>query len=173
VPNLGLGIGAGLVAAVVAAVVWGGFTGITHYRVGILSLAVGAFIGWAMVKAAGGRATEIGIAAAIITVLACAVGDIATIYIEAMHKTGASLGDLMRIEGPFGVLKNDLSDDKLGIVFFAIAAFYAFKHGSVGPSRGSRQTPAQPGPPTAAGPPTAESNPGYYASESRPSDPAV
>jgi len=131
-PNLGLGIVVGLGAAVLGAIVWGGFTGVTHLRIGYLSIAIGLFIAWAMTKAARGHAKELGVAAAIITLVACAAGDVGTIYIKAMHEAHTSLSELMSIAGPFTVLKDDLSHDKLGVLFFALAAFFAFRYGASG-----------------------------------------
>lgn len=139
-PNLGLGIVAGFGAGIVGAIVWGGFTGVTHYRFALVSLALGFFVGWAMVKAAGRPGKELGIAAAIITLLACAAGDVGTVYVDAMHQTGASLSELMNVRGLLGVLSDDLSSDKLGVVFFAIAAYFAFQFGTTGAAgRGRRR----------------------------------
>lgn len=139
-PNLGLGIVVGFGAAVLGAIVWGGFTGITHYRIGYLSIAIGFFIGWAMVKAAGGHAKELGIAAAIVTLIACAAGDVGTIYIKAMHEFHLSLGNAMKENDPFSLLKDDLSDDKLAILFFLLAAYFAFRYAATG---GTGRRPAR------------------------------
>jgi hypothetical protein len=131
-PKLGAGVVAGLAAGAVGACVWGGFTEITHLRIGYLSLGLGLLIGYAVTRAAGGRSPELGIVAALITLLACAAGDVGTIYIKAMHDFQLSFGDVVSARGPLGVLKDDLSGDKLGVFFYALAAFYASRYAARG-----------------------------------------
>jgi hypothetical protein len=133
-PNLGAAVVAGLVAGVAGAVLWGGFTAVTHLRIGLVAIGVGGLVAHAVTKIGRGRNEQFGVVAAIITLLACAAGDVGSFYLEVSHDTHTSVSTVMRIEGPLSVLKNDVSHNAFGLVFFAIAAFYAYRNASGGPA---------------------------------------
>jgi hypothetical protein len=132
VPNLGAGVAAGIGAGLVGALLWGGFTEISNLRIGYLAIGVGFLVAFAMTRAGGGHSVGFGATAAAITLLACALGDVGSVYFRASHELHVSVSTLMSNVGPYQVLRDDLSHDKFGTVFFAIAAFAAFRYGASG-----------------------------------------
>jgi hypothetical protein len=132
VPNLGAGIAAGIGAGLVGALLWGGFTEVTNLRIGYLAIGVGFLVAFAMTRAGGGHSVGFGATAAVITLLACALGDVGSLYFKASHELHVSVSTLMSAVGPLRLLREDLSHDKFGAVFFAIAAFAAFRYGASG-----------------------------------------
>ena len=145
-PNLAAGVVAGLLAGVLGAVLWGGFTALTHFRIGYLALGIGVLVGYAIVQVGQVRTVAVGVTAAVITLVACAAGDTGSIYFQAAHESHLSVGTLLSVSNPFTVFREDISHNAFGLVFFAIAAWAAFRYVTTGRGllRTRRQTPGPP-----------------------------
>jgi hypothetical protein len=148
-PNLAAGVVAGLLAGVVGAILWGGFTALTHFRIGYLALGIGVLVGYAIVRVGQVRTVAVGVTAAVITLVACAAGDTGSIYFQAAHDLHTSVGNLLSVSNPFTVLREDLQHNAFGLIFFAIAAWAAFRYVTTGRglmrSRRPAQVPPSPG----------------------------
>jgi hypothetical protein len=168
-PNLAAGVVAGVLAGVVGAILWGGFTALTHFRIGYLALGIGVLVGYAIVQVGQVRTVAVGVTAAVITVVACAAGDTGSVYFQASHDLHVSVGTLLSNSNPFTVFRVDMQHNAFGLVFFAIAAWAAFRYVTTGrglmrsrrpggvppspgygsqPSYGQPSASAQPVPPT-------------------------
>jgi hypothetical protein len=168
-PNLAAGVIAGLLAGLVGAILWGGFTALTHFRIGYLALGIGVLVGYAIVQVGQVRTPAVGATAAVITLVACAAGDTGSIYFQAAHESHLSVGTLLSLSSPFTVFREDISHNAFGLVFFAIAAWAAYRYVTTGrglmrsrrpgpvpsgqgygtqPSYGQQPASAQPAPPT-------------------------
>lgn len=153
-PNLGAGVVAGLAAGVAGAFIWGAIGALTAHNWSIVAFGVGILVALAVSKAAGGSGPELGGAAALITVVACLVGDVAAAYFRAAHDLGTSVGNLMNLVGPTRVLSDEVKHQPLSMIFILVGAAYAFRYAATGGNlRGRRTTmapaaatfPAQPG----------------------------
>jgi hypothetical protein len=129
------GVVAGLLAGVVGAIIWGGFTALTHFRIGYLALGVGVLVGYAVVRVGQVRTFGVGVTAAVITLIACAAGDTGSIYVQAAHDLHRSVGSLLSATSPFTVFRNDISHDAFGLVFYALGAWAAFRYVTTGPGQ--------------------------------------
>jgi hypothetical protein len=148
-PNLAAGVVAGLLAGVVGAILWGGFTALTHFRIGYLALGVGVLVGYAIVQVGQVRTVAVGVTAAVITLVACAAGDTGSVYFQAAHELHTSVGSLLSATNPFTVFREDISHDAFGLVFFAIGAWAAFRYVTTG--RGLLRGRRPPGMPAGVG----------------------
>jgi len=148
-PNLAAGVVAGLLAGVVGAILWGGFTALTHFRIGYLALGIGVLVGYAIVRVGQVRTVAVGVTAAVITLVACAAGDTGSIYVQASHDSHISVSTLLSISNPFTVFREDMQHNAFGLVFFAIGAWAAFRYVTTGRglmrSRRPVQVPPSPG----------------------------
>jgi len=131
-PNLAAGVVAGLLAGVAGAIIWGGFTALTHFRIGYLAIGVGILVGYAIVRVGQVRTVGVGVTAAVITLIACAAGDTGSVYFQAAHELHTSVGSLLSATNPLTVFREDISHDAFGAVFFAIAAWGAFRYVTTG-----------------------------------------
>jgi hypothetical protein len=131
-PNLAAGVAAGLLAGVVGAILWGGFTALTHFRIGYLALGIGVLVGYAIVQVGQVRTVAVGVTAAVITLVACAAGDTGSIYFQASHDSHISVSTLLSISNPFTVFREDMQHNAFGLVFFAIGAWAAFRYVTTG-----------------------------------------
>lgn len=146
-PNLAAGVVAGLLAGVVGAILWGGFTDLTHFRIGYLALGIGVLVGYAIVRVGQVRTVAVGVTAAVITLVACAAGDTGSIYFQASHDSHTSVSTLLSISNPFTVFREDMQHNAFGLVFFAIGAWAAFRYVTTGRGlmRSRRPVQAPPG----------------------------
>lgn len=122
---------------------WGGFTALTHFRIGYLALGIGVLVGYAIVQVGQVRTVAVGVTAAVITLVACAVGDTGSIYFQAAHELHQSVGSLLSATNPFTVFREDVSHNAFGLVFFAIAAWAAFRYVTTGRGLMGSRRPAQ------------------------------
>jgi len=82
--NLVLGILAGAGAAVAGALIWMGITVATQMEFGLVAIAVGAGVGYAMRFAGKGVTKIFGVAGAVLTLLSCIAGEaFSIIYMNA------------------------------------------------------------------------------------------
>ncbi|MBC9032746.1 hypothetical protein IAG41_10120 [Sphingomonas sp. JC676] len=131
--NFALAVPAGLAAAVVGAALWAGFVYVTHYQLGLIAVAVGALVGYAVRVAGNGIDQKFGILGAACAALGWLLG---TVMVDVAMV--AQLADISFLDA-LGRL--DLSNiatlvmeasDAMDLLFFAIAVWegykFAFRH---------------------------------------------
>ncbi|HXR41894.1 MAG TPA: hypothetical protein VN738_05760 [Acidothermaceae bacterium] len=143
-PSLGAGVVAGLGAGVVGAFVWGAIGDMTNTNWSIVAIGVGVLVALAATKAAHTGGTELGVAAAIITLLACLVGDVGATYARAAHDVGISIRQAMDVVPPTTVLKDNIHHQPLSMLFILLGAFYAFRYAATNGNLRRRSVAAGP-----------------------------
>ena len=73
-PNLALGIIGGIVAAAVGAAAWAAITMMTGYHLGLVAIALGFLVGFAVRKLGNGASLPFGIVGAVLAAVGCASG---------------------------------------------------------------------------------------------------
>jgi len=100
--NLPLGILAGAVAALLGALLWMGITVATGMEFGLVAIAIGAGVGYAVRYAGKGVTKVFGVVGAIFTLLSCVGGEVLSViqmvanadgysFFEALSKTDLSI----------------------------------------------------------------------------------
>ena len=77
--NLGLGVAAGMIAAGIGAAVWAAITFFTGYQIGWMAIGVGLLVGYAVSVYGKGLSNLYGIAAALLALAGCALGNVLAI----------------------------------------------------------------------------------------------
>jgi hypothetical protein len=74
--HLGAAAGAGLLAAIVTAIAWALITVSTKHQYGIVAIAVGFAVGWAVRTAGGGRRVSFAVLGGGLALLGCVLGNL-------------------------------------------------------------------------------------------------
>ena len=77
--NLGLGVAAGMIAAGIGAAVWAAITFFTGYQIGWMAIGVGLLVGYTVSVYGKGLSNVYGIAAALLGLAGCALGNVLAI----------------------------------------------------------------------------------------------
>lgn len=155
----------GILAMILGAGLWAVVTVVTAHEFSLVAIGVGALVGLTMF-AARPTSTGIAVAAALLTVVGCALGEFLAIPAYVAHKSGLGFGRLVNLELNHPKLYFDSLDGKT-YLFWAIGAAAAFSmvfrriqaaRASYGvpptvPPAAAPQQPAY-GPPPQAGPAT-------------------
>lgn len=157
--GLGRGVGYGLGAALVGAIAWAALTALTDYKLGLVAVAIGFLVGFAMQRS-GSTDTRLPIAGAVVALLGCFVGDV-------LNDANGLATALREVSGEqvsmFTVLRKMLEDPRffgdvfkagfrgMDLLFYAIAAYEGFKFARIGVERSK----------AAATPPPAYAPPAY------------
>jgi hypothetical protein len=120
--NLLAGIAGGIAVAIAGAALWAGIADATHYRLGVIGLAIGVGIAWVFARF-GLRGPTFAIVAATLAVAGCVLGDIGAGTLIVASRDAIGAGTVLTTI-PIGKLMNV---DGLDAFFYALAAFAAFR----------------------------------------------
>jgi hypothetical protein len=131
--NFALAVPAGLVAALLGAVLWAAFVYITDYELGLIAVAVGALVGFAVREAGQGVDPKFGILGAACAALGWALGSVLTAVAMISKQADASMLDVVHRLGVDGCISATIqTGDALELLFLAIAVYegwkFAFKY---------------------------------------------
>lgn len=137
-----LGGFAGLAAAIIGAIIWAVVTVTTKYQIGFMALGVGALVGFAMRIGNGGKSFSI--LAALLALFGCILGNYFSLLGFASTEQHVGFFTMMHDVDPAKVLSAMWEDlMSMSIVFYALAAYEAYKFSTVRPSNISA-APKQP-----------------------------
>ena len=127
---------AGVAAAVVGAVVWAIITVTTKYQIGLVAVAIGAFVGFAVRTANGGKA--FGILGAFLALFGCVLGNYFSLIAFASTQQHVSFFSMLNHADP-GKVATLMWDDLLStsILFYAIAVYEGYRFSIVRPTPAS------------------------------------
>ena len=120
--NLPAGIAGGIAVAIAGAALWAGIAEATHYRLGLVGLAIGVGVAWVFARF-GLRGPTLAIVAATLAVAGCVLGDIGAGTLIVASRDAIGAGTVLTTI-PVGTLMNV---DGLDAFFYALAAFAAFR----------------------------------------------
>jgi hypothetical protein len=123
------GILAGLIAAVVGAALWALLVALTHYEIGILAVAVGYGVGWAVHRFGGVASTGLAAGAAALAAFGVLLGFILAGLFLGAHEAHIGVMDAVQIVSSDIGWPKFIGDSVGGIgwLFLAIGAFAAFR----------------------------------------------
>ncbi|HEY6111140.1 MAG TPA: hypothetical protein VIV62_01365 [Chthoniobacterales bacterium] len=124
--KLFLGAAAGLGAAIIGAIAWAIVTVTTKYQFGLVAIAVGAFVGFALRIGNGGKA--FGILGALLALFGCALGNYLSLIAFASAQQHIDFFTMLNNADPAKVA-GAMWDDLLSgtIFFYAIALYEGYK----------------------------------------------
>ncbi len=122
--NFPMGFFAGLIAAAIGAAVWAAIAIITNYNIGWIAIGIGALVGVAIQKFGKGTSMKFGILGAILALLGCMVGNLATVYVAVNRQLSMSFADLINIYPPIDVLKSTFQG--MDLLFYGLALFAGY-----------------------------------------------
>lgn len=117
-----IGIAGGVGAAILGAALWAGTADVTHYRLGLVGVAIGWGVAFVFTRF-GLRGATFAMAAAALTVGGCALGDVGAGTLILSSRAGIGPGTVL-MTVPIGKLMNV---DALDALFYALAAYAAFR----------------------------------------------
>jgi len=126
--NLALGILAGAGAALVGALLWMGITVATQMQFGLVAIAVGAGVGYAVRWAGKGVTKIFGVVGAVFTLLSCVAGEACTIIQMSANADGMGFFEaLSHID--LGVLVQSVAESGSVITYiiYAIGIYEGYK----------------------------------------------
>lgn len=119
---------AGSVAGAFGAAVWAGITVATGYQIGIVAIAIGFLVGFAVRTAGRGIDPIFGVTGGALALLACAAGNLLTICVLVAQQRGIGLMEILSRLDP--ALVRDLmvaTFSPMDLVFYAIAVYEGYK----------------------------------------------
>jgi hypothetical protein len=126
--RIGPAIAAGLAAAIAGAIAWAAVTKMTHTKLGLLAVAVGALIGIAVRKFGRSGGTTLAVIGGACAVVGCLLGDLFTA--AAFFADG---GDVSLVDATLRALSPTVAPEILAaaftpmtLVFYAIAVYEGF-----------------------------------------------
>lgn len=126
--NFPLAVAAGLGAALVGAVLWAAFTYVTGYELGLIAVALGAFVGIAIRKAGNGREAHFAFLGVVCAALGCLLGIILSYDAFLAKEAGQPFLSTMAQLGVGGSIELALkAGSPMDFLFIAIAIWEAFK----------------------------------------------
>ena len=117
---------AGVAAAVVGAIVWAIITVTTKYQIGLVAIAIGAFVGFAVRTANGGKA--FGILGAFLALFGCVLGNYFSLIAFVAAQQHVGFFTVLNHADP-GKVATVMWDDLLStsILFYAIAVYEGYR----------------------------------------------
>jgi len=134
-PNLALGIVAGIVGAAVGAAAWAAITMVTGYHLGLVAIAIGFIVGFAVRKLGNGSSLPFGIVGAVLAAAGCASGYVLTaVAVTATQEAlpFMSLLSQLTVSDVRNVLVSGFQP--MDGLFYAIAIYEGFKVAMVKPA---------------------------------------
>jgi hypothetical protein len=132
--KLFLGALAGVAAAIIGAVAWAIVTVSTGYQIGLMAIAVGALVGFALRIGNGGKA--FGILGAFLALFGCVLGNYFSIIAFASAEQHVGFLTMLNSADPAkvaGVMWDDFLS--ASILFYAIAVYEGYRFSVVRPSK--------------------------------------
>ncbi len=134
--NFPMGILFGAAAAVVAALIWGAVTVSTGYQIGYLALGVGFLVGFAVRFGGRGFETRFAVAAAVLALLGCVLGNLFAICGFVAQGEGMPLLEAAGLvfsspEVTLEIFKETFTP--MDLFFYAFAAYEGFRFGRMKP----------------------------------------
>lgn len=126
--NFVLAVPAGLLAAIVGAAIWGGVVYVTQYQVGLIAVAVGALVGFAVRVAGRGVDMKFGILGAACAALGWLLGTIAVDVAMVAQVTNAPVMEVvsrLNVENVVELLS--ATSDVMDLLFLAIAVYEGYR----------------------------------------------
>jgi hypothetical protein len=126
--NFGLAIPAGVAAAIVGAAVWAGVTFATETKIGLIAVAVGALVGYAIRAAGKGLEAKFGLLGAICAAFGWGLGTVLSdVAFLAHHVNRPFLDVLVQLDpGKVLALASQLADP-MDLLFLGIAVYEGYK----------------------------------------------
>ncbi|HYY54790.1 MAG TPA: hypothetical protein VFA01_05375 [Candidatus Dormibacteraeota bacterium] len=142
--DLLVGILAGLVAALISAVVWAAIPFLTDHEYGVVAIALGAFVGFAVRWGGRGSSMTFGVVGAACAVLAIAIGNVFAVIAFVLRDYNVTLAEVLAILD-FETIWQVLSADFTVIdgLFYLFAIYEGFRFAIVPGARAvtAPQTP--------------------------------
>lgn len=156
--KLFLGAFAGLAAAIIGAIVWAVVTFTTKFQIGFMALGVGALVGFVMRIGNGGKTFSI--LAAVLALFGCVLGNYFSLIAFASADQHVGFFTMMHDADPTKVM-SAIWEDLLStsVIFYAIAAYEAYKFSAVQASNISPAPAPVPQPQTAGAAQTNRADP--------------
>ena len=126
--NLAAGAVAGLVASLAGALAWAGVTYVTSLQLGLMAIAVGIGVGYAIRLAGKGVSSVFGMLGGVLSILGCALGNVLALTALLANARGIAIGDALAgidLQAARDLLVGNASP--MDLVFYAIAAYEGYK----------------------------------------------
>ena len=129
-PKLVAGILGALGAAVVGAIAWAAITAATNFQIGYMAVGVGILVGYVMRVVSGGRDRMEGIAAGVIALLGCILGNLLTAIVVIANHDHYAIGSAVAVVFSKPALALDLirlGFNWMDLLFYAIAVYAGYR----------------------------------------------
>jgi hypothetical protein len=126
--NLAAGIAAGMVAALVGAALWAGITFATGYQLGIVAIAIGFCVGYAIRLAGKGISSVFGVFGAVLSLLGCAIGNLLALTALLADAQGIPFADALSrldVDAARELLLGYAGP--MDLLYYAISAYEGYK----------------------------------------------
>ncbi|MEA2719734.1 MAG: hypothetical protein QOJ39_1598 [Candidatus Eremiobacteraeota bacterium] len=125
-----LGIIGAVVGAVLGAIAWAAITATTNFQIGYMAVGVGILAGYGMRILSGGRDRADGIAAGVVALLGCVLGNILTaVVVIAQHQhypiVATALAVLIQPVLSFELLRDGFN--VMDLLFYGIAVYAGYR----------------------------------------------
>ena len=127
--NLLMGALTGFFAAMVGAGIWATVTVVTEYQIGWMAVGIGFLVGLAVRFAGKGMAPVFGAVSAVIALVGCGVGNLATYtYLIAMSEgmTFMEVATQLDFAIAFDILASTF--EAMDVLFYGLAAYFGYKY---------------------------------------------
>jgi hypothetical protein len=126
--NLGLAIPAGIVAALLGAVLWAAFSYVTGYELGIVVIAIGAVIGYAIRRVGHGIDPVFGVVGGACAALSWALGTVLSDIAFLAQQAGRPFFDVLSLLGIRQSIQFAIDNvQAMDFLFLAIAVWEGWK----------------------------------------------
>lgn len=131
--NFALAVPAGIAAAVAGALLWAAVVALTGYALGLIAIAIGAGVGFAVRWAGKGVDQKFGILGAVCAAFGWALGTVMADVAVMAQVADVSWSEVLTRLGPDGIVSLVVSAaDMMDVIFLAIAVYegyrFAFKY---------------------------------------------
>jgi hypothetical protein len=126
--RLGTGILAGAGAALLGAVAWAVVTGLTHYQLGLMAIAVGLLVGFAVRHFGRGITAPFGISGAVLALLGCVAGNVLAVcvaFARQEHLPVFSVLSTVDLKSAWGILAD--TSEPMDALFYGIAVYEGYR----------------------------------------------
>ncbi len=126
--NLPLGIAAGLGAAILGSLLWTGITVFTHSEFGLVAIAIGAGVGYAMRFAGKGVTKVFGVIGAVLSLLSCVAGEFFSAVELAATNEGIGFSEMLSKIDPGAAFQAIVTGSSImTYIIWAIAVYEGYK----------------------------------------------
>lgn len=126
--NLASGALAGAVVALVCAFIWAGITLVTKYQLGLMAIALGIAVGFAVRKFGRGVDISFGVTGAVEALLGCLLGNLLIVCLVIANQTDVPfMVILSRLSPDLIVSLISKTFDPMDLLFYGIATYEGYK----------------------------------------------